>query len=85
MTRRTKKAGFNEILADLEAVVEELENNEQPLEESLKAFEKGIALTKAAQKLLAQAEQKVMLLTESASGEPLLEAFEDDEGDEDEL
>ncbi|MDZ7782938.1 MAG: exodeoxyribonuclease VII small subunit [Halioglobus sp.] len=68
MTSRKKQPVFNELMADLEVTVEQLENNEQPLEESLKAFEKGIALTRAAQKLLAEAEQQVILLTESDDG-----------------
>tara|TARA_R110000823_G_scaffold198080_7_gene329225 strand:- start:30472 stop:30711 length:240 start_codon:yes stop_codon:yes gene_type:complete len=69
------KPGFNKLLAELEAVVEQLENNDAPLEDSLKAFEKGIALTRSAQKLLAEAEQKVLLLTES-EGSPVEEEFE---------
>lgn len=75
MTPRAEKTGFNELLAELEAVVEQLENNDVPLEDSLKAFEKGIALTRSAQKLLAEAEQKVLLLTES-EGDPVEEDFE---------
>jgi len=79
MTSRKKQPVFNELMADLEAIVEQLENNEQPLEESLKAFEKGVALTKAAQKILAEAEQKVMLLTESGDGPEATEIDPEDE------
>jgi len=79
MTSRKKQPVFNELMAELEAIVEQLEDNEQPLEESLKAFEKGVALTRAAQKLLAEAEQKVMLLTESDDGPEATEMDPEDE------
>jgi len=79
MTSRKKQPVVNELMAELEAIVEQLEDNEQPLEESLKAFEKGVALTRAAQKLLAEAEQKVMLLTESDDGPEATEMDPEDE------
>jgi len=78
MTPRKKEPGFNELLAALEEVVEQLENSDVSLEVSLQAFEKGVALTKAAQKLLAEAEQKVQLLTDSADG-PVAEEFDDED------
>ncbi|MEZ5567022.1 MAG: exodeoxyribonuclease VII small subunit [Halioglobus sp.] len=79
MTKRQKTSSFNTVLAELQAIVEQLENNEVPLEDALKAFEKGIALTRSAQKLLAEAEQKVLLLTESGDG-PVEEEFEPGDG-----
>ena len=79
MTSRKKSLRFNETLEAIEAIVEQLEDDETTLEGSLQAFEQGIALTKAAQQLLAEAEQKVQLLTESAEGEPELEDFDDED------
>ncbi len=75
MTKRQKASSFNELLAELEQIVEQLENNDVPLEDSLKAFEKGVALTRSAQKLLAEAEQKVLLLSGS-DDDPVEEDFE---------
>lgn len=48
----------------LQTLVERLENGELSLEESLAAFEQGIALTRECQGALAQAEQKVQILLE---------------------
>ena len=56
---------FETALRDLEAVVEQLESGELPLEESLKAFEKGITLTRHCQSALQAAELKVKELTEN--------------------
>ena len=60
-----KPLDFETALAELEALVEQLESGELPLEESLKAFEKGIALTRQCQESLKAAELKVKELTES--------------------
>ena len=60
-----KTLDFETALADLEALVEQLESGELPLEESLKAFEKGITLTRHCQSALKAAELKVKELTEN--------------------
>ncbi len=51
-------------LEKLELLVESLEQGDLSLEESLKAFEAGIKLTRQCQETLAAAEQKVQLLIE---------------------
>ena len=56
---------FESALRDLEALVGTLESGELPLEESLKAFENGIALTRRCQSALQAAELKVKELTEN--------------------
>lgn len=53
---------FEQSMAELETLVNALENGELSLEDSLTAFEKGIKLTKACQQQLDQAKQKVSLL-----------------------
>ena len=60
-----KPLDFETALAELETLVEQLESGELPLEESLKAFEKGIALTRQCQEALKSAELKVKELTEN--------------------
>lgn len=60
------KAGdipFEEALAELEQLVEVMESGDLSLEESLKSFERGIALTRHCQESLQAAEQKVTMLT----------------------
>lgn len=64
MARKKASLDFEQSLADLQALVERLENGELSLEDSLAAFEQGIALTRDCQGALAQAEQKVQILLE---------------------
>ena len=69
-----KKAGefdFEKALKELESLVEKMEKGDLGLEESLKHFERGIALTRACQKALSDAEQKVQILLENAGRKEL--------------
>jgi len=69
-----KKAGefdFEKALAELESLVEKMEKGDLGLEESLKHFERGVALTRACQKALSEAEQKVQILMEKTGGKEL--------------
>ncbi len=76
---------FERSLAELEAIVEKLEQGELSLEESLQQFERGVQLTRACQTALKEAEQKVeILLRKSGSPEQMdTAAFEVEEDDED--
>ncbi|WP_028293679.1 exodeoxyribonuclease VII small subunit [Oceanobacter kriegii] len=65
---------FEQSLAQLEGLVEQLESGEMTLEQSLGAFEQGVRLTRACQQALADAEQKVRLLTEQ-NGQSVEQAF----------
>ena len=60
--RKGNKFNFEEALAQLEQLVDAMEQGDLSLEESLKAFEQGIKLTRECQAALEQAEQKVQLL-----------------------
>jgi exodeoxyribonuclease VII small subunit len=71
MVKKTTGFLFEQALAELEAVVERLESGELSLEQSLKHFERGIALTRACQKSLAEAEQRVKVLMETDGREQL--------------
>jgi exodeoxyribonuclease VII small subunit len=62
MARKKVTPDFEHSLADLQALVERLENGELSLEDSLSAFEQGIGLTRDCQAALTQAEQKVQML-----------------------
>ena len=64
-------------LEKLELLVESLEKGDLSLEESLKAFESGIKLTRQCQETLAAAEQKVQLLIEQ-NGVLKSEPFDND-------
>ena len=64
---------FEAALEQLEELVASMEDGELSLEDSLKAFEKGIKLTRECQTALKNAEQKVQILLDESS-EP--EGFE---------
>lgn len=55
-------ASFEAALQELEGLVQSLEDGGTSLEESLKAYERGVALLKYCQDTLGQAEQKIRLL-----------------------
>ena len=71
---------FEQSLQDLEAIVARLEQGDLPLEESLRQFERGIALTRACQQALKTAEQKVQILLEE-DGKTDTRAFADETED----
>ncbi len=64
MPRKIGTLKFEDALRELEALVESMEQGNLSLEESLKAFERGIELTRNCQKSLEEAEQKVEILTQ---------------------
>ena len=70
-----KKINFEKSLSDLETLVEEMEQGDLSLEESLKRFEKGIGLTTDCQQALQSAELKVQELVEK-NGKLLEKDFE---------
>ena len=72
---------FEEALAELETLVAQMEGGDLSLDESLKAFERGVRLTRQCQQVLSAAELKVRTLSESGELEPAeLDALEDDSG-----
>ena len=70
---------FEDALAELEGIVQRLEKGELPLEESLAAFERGIALVRSLGQRLAEVEQRVEVLLKSEAGKLVLRPFENDE------
>jgi exodeoxyribonuclease VII small subunit len=67
---------FEDALARLEQIVDALEAGNLPLEESLKAFEEGVALARRCAKYLGDAERRIEILTRDASGALRAEPFE---------
>lgn len=74
MARKKTSTDFEHALKELEALLERLEQGDLPLEESLKLFERGMALTRACQQTLKEAEQKVEILT-NRRGHETVETF----------
>lgn len=77
MTRKKSSSLFENSLEELENLVEQMEQGDISLEESLKAFERGIKLTRTCQQALQDAEQKVHILLEK-NGQQTLEPFTDE-------
>ena len=64
-TKSSNKLNFEAISEKLEELTSQLENSDaMSLEASLEAFETGIKLTREAQQILSDAEQKVQMLIE---------------------
>ncbi len=66
---KSTKPTFEEALAELEAIVGQMESGELPLEESMKRFERGMALAKFCTGKLAETEKKIEMLMKNADGE----------------
>ncbi|HLK12216.1 MAG TPA: exodeoxyribonuclease VII small subunit [Candidatus Binatia bacterium] len=79
MAETTAPARFEEALAELEALVRRLEQGELPLEESLAAFERGMALVKVLGERLADIEQRVEVLLRSEAGKLVVQPLADGE------
>ena len=71
---KLKEQKFEDSLKRLEQIVDQLENKEAPLDQSLALFEEGIGLAKACQQRLEQAKKKVEVLIKE-TGE--LKPFDD--------
>ena len=76
--RSNKTPDFETALAELEALVERMEQGDLSLDESLKQFERGVQLTRSCQKALKDAEKKVQVLLER-DGQTSLEPFDSDD------
>jgi exodeoxyribonuclease VII small subunit len=79
---RKKPVDLEKSLAELEGIVELLEAGEQPLEKSLRDFERAVRLSRECESALKDAEQRVQVLLggglQDFAGEP-----DSGDGDED--
>ncbi len=66
---------FEDALARLETIVNELEKGDLPLNDSLKIFEEGIKLSKTCLKILDDSERKVEILVQETGGKKRLQAL----------
>ena len=68
---KEESVNFEAAMAELEQLVKQMENGDLSLDESLKAFERGVLLTRQCQKSLAEAELKVKMLSAEGAVEEL--------------
>ena len=64
MAKKESPFHLEKALQELEVITEKMETGQLPLEESLKLFERGIALSRQCQHQLEKIEQKIQILTE---------------------
>jgi len=79
--RKKAEFDFETALRELEQLVDKMENGNFGLEESLQQFERGVSLTRACQKALSEAEQKVRILMQDNDKQGL-EPFTGDENEQ---
>ena len=72
MSKNTQPASFEQALAELEALVSQMESGQLPLEQSLAAYKRGAELLQYCQKSLTDVEQQVRILNETSSLQPYI-------------
>jgi exodeoxyribonuclease VII small subunit len=72
-------AGFDEVLGRLRGVVGRLEQGNLSLEDSLRAYEEGVALARRGHDLLDKAEKRVELLVSARDGSPAATPLDEEE------
>lgn len=67
------KLTYEEGMQELEEIVRQLEKGELPLEESFKAFEKGVKLSEKLRKILSDGDARIRELTADGEQERKIE------------
>jgi exodeoxyribonuclease VII small subunit len=70
--KKKEKLNFEAALAELQHLVDQMEQGQLSLEEALQQFERGITLVRHCQETLKNAEQTVQMLVEKNGGETLV-------------
>jgi len=83
MATRPRSNEFEKSFQQLEKIVQRLESEELPLDESLQLFEEGIRLSRFCHSRLEEVEKKIELILADAKGEPRVEPFEPEDEDDD--
>lgn len=73
--KKLENLTFEESLSELDTIVQNLEQGDLSLEESMILFERGLSLSQVSQNKLQSAEQKVKILLDK-NGEKQLSNFE---------
>src|ERR1700730_2064118 len=76
MATPTKPKKFEEELKDLEEIVGKIDSGELTLEDSIGAFERGVALVRSLNQKLDEIEKKVEVLSRNTQGDLRTAAFE---------
>jgi exodeoxyribonuclease VII small subunit len=79
MAARPKSNDFEKAFQELEKIVQRLEGEELPLDESLQLFEQGVRLSRFCHQRLEEVEKKIETILADAKGQPVTEPFEAEE------
>jgi len=74
-----KEMPFEKALEKLEKIVQQLEEGELALDDSLKKYEEGVKLARACQEKLDKAKERIEVLIKDRKGKFRKEDFEEDE------
>jgi exodeoxyribonuclease VII small subunit len=77
-SKKPENMSFESAMTELQTIVQNMENGQLSLEDSLKHFERGVGLVASTQTKLQQAEQKVQVLVEQ-QGQQQLQNFSEGE------
>ncbi|MSR01066.1 MAG: exodeoxyribonuclease VII small subunit [Gammaproteobacteria bacterium] len=83
MTRTKRTPDFEKSLSELETLVSQLERGDLPLEDALRAFERGVGLTRECQCALEAAQLRVEILLRPNDSQSEITMF--DHGTEDKV
>jgi exodeoxyribonuclease VII small subunit len=78
MTQKIESLTFEQSMQELETLVRRLEEGRMPLEESIKAYERGTTLKNHCQSKLQEAKLKVDQIVLAPNGEATLKPFDSD-------
>jgi len=81
---RPRSNDFEKAFQQLEKIVQRLESEELPLDESLQLFEEGIRLSRFCNQKLEEVEKKIELILSDAKGQPRVEPFAEELAEDDE-
>ncbi|MGX9418767.1 exodeoxyribonuclease VII small subunit [Vibrio sp. RC27] len=70
-SKKPENMSYEATIEELDSLVNQLEQGELALEDALKTFERGIALARAGQVKLSNAEQRVQILLSESDEAPL--------------
>jgi exodeoxyribonuclease VII small subunit len=75
----TDNLSFEQALGELETIVQNLESGKAPLEDSIKSYERGIALKQQCEKKLREAQEKIEKITITPDGKLSTAPFTENE------
>ena len=73
---REAELNFEAAMDRLEKIVEHMESGKLPLEDLIVRYEEGMKLVKICQERLANAEQKIEIITRNSAGKAVVQEFE---------